>query len=121
MPELIDRYTYRVFWSDEDEEYVGLCVCGGCVGLCAEFGLLSHLDDTPERALSGIRELVSHAVQLNLEDGIEVPEPHCPTRRYSGTITLRVPPETHRALAMDAAEAGVSMNRLAAERLALRH
>ena len=111
MPELIDRYTYRVFWSDEDEEYVGLC---------AEFGLLSHLDDTPERALTGIRELVSHAVQLNLEEGIKSPEP-LSTRRYSGTITLRVPPETHRALAMDAAEAGVSMNRLAAERLAPRH
>ncbi len=110
MAELIDRYTYRVFWSDEDEEYVGLC---------AEFGLLSHLDDTPEKALIGIRELVSHAVQLNLEEGIEVPEP-ISTRRYSGTITLRIPPETHRALAMEAAEAGVSMNRLATERLTLR-
>ncbi len=52
MDEVIDRYTYRVFWSDKDEEYVGLC---------AEFGTLSYLDDTPERALIGIRELVSHA------------------------------------------------------------
>ena len=57
MDELIDRYTYRVYWSDEDEEYVGLC---------AEFGLLSHLDDTPERALTGIRELVSHADKNSL-------------------------------------------------------
>ena len=78
-----------------------------------------HLDDAPEGALTGIRELVSHAVQLNLEEGVPVPEP-LSTRRYSGTITVRIPPETHRALAMDAAEAGVSMNRLAAERLALR-
>ena len=110
MAELIDRYTYRVFWSDEDGEYVALC---------AEFGLLSHLDDTPEKALTGIRDLVSHAVQLNRDEGIEIPEP-ISTRRYSGTITLRIPPETHRALAMDAAEAGVSMNRLATERLTLR-
>ncbi len=110
MPELIDRYTYRVFWSDEDEEYVALC---------AEFGLLSHLDDTPEKALTGIREVVAHAVQLNREEGIPVPEP-LSTRRYSGTITLRIPPETHRALALDAAEAGVSMNRLLTERLTLR-
>ena len=110
MAELIDRYTYRVFWSDEDEEYVALC---------AEFGLLSHLDDTPEKALTGIRDLVAHAAQLNREEGIPVPEP-LSTRRYSGTITLRIPPETHRALAMDAAEAGVSMNRLATERLTLR-
>ena len=53
------------------------------------------------------------------EDGDPIPEPPS-TRRYSGTLTLRVPPETHRSLAMDAAEAGVSMNRLAAERLATR-
>ncbi len=110
MAELIDRYTYRVIWSDEDEEYVGLC---------AEFGLLSHLDDAPESALTGIRELVSHAVQLNMEEGIPVPE-LLSTRRYSGTLTVRIPPETHRALVMDAAEAGVSMNRLVAERLTLR-
>lgn len=61
MAELIDHYTYRVFWSEEDEQYVGLC---------AEFCLLSHLDNTPERALIGIKELVSYAGQLNLEDGV---------------------------------------------------
>ena len=22
---MTDRYTYRVMWSEEDEEYVGLC------------------------------------------------------------------------------------------------
>ncbi|MYE87293.1 MAG: toxin-antitoxin system HicB family antitoxin [Gammaproteobacteria bacterium] len=53
------------------------------------------------------------------EVGDPIPEP-LSTRRYSCTLTLRVPPETHRSLAMDAAEAGVSMNRLAAERLAIR-
>ena len=105
-----DRYTYRVMWSDEDEMFVGLC---------AEFGLLSHLDDTPEKAFSGIRDVVAFAVKALDEDGAPVPEP-LSTRRYRGAITLRIPPETHRALAMDAAEAGVSMNRLAAERLLLR-
>ena len=106
-----DRYTYRVIWSNEDEMYVGLC---------AEFGLLSHLDDTPEGAFAGIRDVVAFAVQSLQEDGDPIPEP-LSIRRFSGTLTLRVPPETHRALAMDAAEAGVSMNRLAAERLVLRH
>ena len=105
-----DRYTYRVIWSEDDEEYVGLC---------AEFGLLSHLDDTPEEAFVGIRALVAFCVEDLRKEGAPVPEP-LSTRRYNGTLTLRVPPETHRALAMDAAEAGVSMNRLAAERLALR-
>ena len=110
MSERADRYTYRVIWSEEDEEYVGLC---------AEFGQLSHLDDTPEKAFAGIRDLVTFCVEDLHKQGAPVPEP-LSTRRYSGTITLRVPRETHRALAMDAAEAGVSMNRLASERLAMR-
>ena len=45
-----DRYTYRVRWSEEDEEYVGLC---------AEFPSLSWLAATPEDALIGIRYVVS--------------------------------------------------------------
>lgn len=105
-----DRYTYRVVWSDEDGMYVGLC---------AEFGLLSHLDDTLEGAFAGIRDVVAFAVTSLQQDGAPIPEP-LSVRRYSGTLTLRVPPETHRALAIDAAEAGVSMNRLAAERLTIR-
>ena len=110
MTEVADRYAYRVVWSEEDEEFVGLC---------AEFGPISHLDDTPEKAFAGIRELVAFSVRWLREEGKPVPEP-LSMRRYSGTLTLRVPPDTHRALAMDAAEAGVSMNRLAVERLSSR-
>lgn len=108
MTEQAERYTYRVTWSDED---------GMFVGLCAEFGLLSHLDDTPEGAFTGIRGLVAFAVDSLREQGCPVPDP-LSTRRYSGRLTVRIPPETHRALAIDAAEAGVSLNRLASERLA---
>ena len=105
-----DRYTYRVTWSEEDGMYIGLC---------AEFSLLSHLADTPEEAFTGIRDLVAFCVGDLRKEGAPIPEP-LSVRSYSGVITLRVPPETHRALAMDAAEAGVSMNRLATERLSLR-
>ncbi len=52
MPEP-DRYTSRVIWSEEDEEYVGLC---------AEFPSLSWLDESPEAALHGIRQLVADVV-----------------------------------------------------------
>jgi predicted RNase H-like HicB family nuclease len=51
-----DRYTYRVQWSDEDEEYVGLC---------AEFPSLSWLAATPEDAMSGILSVVG-AVLIDL-------------------------------------------------------
>ena len=48
-----DRYTYRVTWSEEDREYVGLC---------AEFPSLSWLEKIPEKALSGIRKVVREIV-----------------------------------------------------------
>ena len=38
--------------------------------------------------------------------------------RYSGEFRVRIPPEVHRALAMQAAEQGVSLNRLASAKLA---
>ena len=45
------------------------------------------------------------------------PEPMA-DRSYSGKFMVRVPPETHRALAIRAAEEGVSLNRLISARLA---
>jgi predicted HicB family RNase H-like nuclease len=102
-----DRYTYRVTWSEEDEEYVGLS---------AEFPSLSWLAGTPEEALQGIRQLVSEVV-ADLRAGNEpVPEPIA-IRPYSGKFMIRIPPEIHRQLAIEAAEAGVSLNRLASAKL----
>lgn len=107
MAKYIDRYTYRVTWSEEDQEYVGLC---------AEFASLSWLEKTPEKALAGIRKLVKECVS-EMEAGNElVPEPIA-TKNYSGKFMVRIPPETHRSLAIQAAEAGVSLNRLIASRL----
>lgn len=103
-----DRYTYRVIWSEEDREYVGLC---------AEFPSLSWLARTPEAALRGIRSVVAEVVH-DLEASKEtVPEPLA-ARLYSGKFLVRVPPEVHRRLAIEAAEAGVSLNRLASAKLA---
>lgn len=107
MAEFIDRYTYRVTWSEEDHEYVGMCV---------EFPSLSWLEETQEGALSGIRSLVRECLNDMDENGESIPEPLA-TKKYSGKFMVRVPPETHRHLAMEAAEAGVSLNRLVASRL----
>jgi predicted HicB family RNase H-like nuclease len=40
------------------------------------------------------------------------------TRHYSGKFMVRVPPEVHRQLAIQAAESGVSLNRVASAKLA---
>ena len=104
----IDHYTYRVTWSAEDGEHVGLC---------AEFPSLSWLADTPEAALAGIRQVVAEAVADMAAAGETVPAPLA-EKHYSGEFRVRIPPEVHRALAMQAAEQGISLNRLASAKLA---
>lgn len=76
-----DRYTYRITWSEEDQEYAGLCV---------EFPSLSWPDTNPE-PLSG--------------------------KRFSGKFMVCIPPELHRKLAIEAQEEGISLNRLASDKL----
>lgn len=107
MAKEIDRYTYRVTWSEEDQEHVGLC---------AEFPSLSWLEETPEKALAGIRHLVHECIADLQTENEEIPEPMA-TRKYSGKFMVRVPPETHRLLAIQAAESGVSLNRLVSSKL----
>ncbi len=102
-----DRYTYRVTWSEDDNEYVGLC---------AEFPSLSWLDRNPEAALKGIRNLIKNVVKDMRNEGETIPEPIA-CRHYSGKFMVRVPPQVHRKLAIQAAESGVSLNRLASSKL----
>lgn len=102
-----DRYTYRVTWSEEDGEHVGLC---------AEFPSLSWLDTSPENALAGIRRLVRECLREMRRNKEDVPEPIA-LKNYSGKFMVRVPPETHRMLSIQAAESGVSLNRLVAGKL----
>ena len=88
----IKHYTYRVTWSPEDDEHLGLC---------AEFPSLSWLAKTPQTALKGIGEVVAD-MQAS---GEPVPEPMA-EKHYSGEFRVRIPPQLHRNLAMMAAEQG---------------
>jgi len=67
-----DHYTYRVTWSPEDGEHVGLC---------AEFPSLSWLAAPPDAALKGIRRIVAQSVEDMRNSGEDVPQPlaekHC--------------------------------------------
>ena len=102
-----DPFTYRVTWSEEDGEHVGLC---------AEFPSLSWLARTPEGALRGIRRVVAEVVADQLACGEEVPSSFA-EQHFSGRLVLQVPPEVHRSLAIQAAEAGISVSRLASAKL----
>lgn len=89
----VDHYTYRVTWSSADGEHVGLC---------AEFPSLSWLARTPEGALKGIRKIVSDVIADMRQSGETVPTPLA-EKNYSGEFRVRIPPEVHRTLAMQAA------------------
>ncbi len=77
-----DHYTYRVTWSEDDREYVGLCV---------EFPSLSWLAETPEGALKGIRRIVADVVNDMKKNHEPIPQPLA-NKKYSGKFMVRVPP-----------------------------
>jgi predicted RNase H-like HicB family nuclease len=98
----VDRYTYRISWAPEDGEHVATC---------AEFPSLSWLAADEIEALRGIKGLVAEVVADLHASGEVVPEPLA-ERRYSGRFQVRTTPDLHRRLAIEAAEAKVSLNRL---------
>ena len=106
-PPKIDHYTYRIIWSEDDNQHVGLC---------AEFPSLSYLASSPEKAIRGILKVVADVVADMQANNESVPEPIC-SRRYSGKFQVRVPPEVHRQLALEAAEEDISLNRLVSVKL----
>jgi len=61
-----ERYVYRVEWSDEDGEFVGLC---------AELPGLSWLAKSRDEALKGIVAVAREAVDILKKDGEAVPAP----------------------------------------------
>lgn len=98
----MEKYTYRVIWSEEDQEFVGLC---------AEFPSLSWLEEEQDAALHGIVRLVSDTLKDMEANKEPIPEP-LSLRKFSGNFVVRTTPEMHRQLAILSAEAGVSLNRL---------
>ena len=95
-----ELYTYRVEWSEEDQEFVGTV---------AEFPSLSCLADSSLEALSGIQQVVLQAINILEEEGKPVPEPYR-LRQFSGRFNLRVSPQLHRKLSQQAAFAHQSLN-----------
>lgn len=103
----IKKYTYRLEWSEADNAHIARCL---------EFPSLAAHGKTPEKALKEIEIVVAESVKWIEEENGVVPEP-LGSRHYKGNITLRVPPDMHRMLAILSAEQGVSVNQLILSRL----
>lgn len=89
----MEKYTYRVIWSEEDQEFVGLC---------AEFPSLSWLEEEQDAALHGIVRLVSNTLK-DMEANKEL---------ISKPFFLAIlSPEMHRQSAIRFAKAGGHVQR----------
>lgn len=92
------HYQKIVFWSDEDECFIGQCPAlflGGVHG-DDEFSVYKDLSRVVEEHLTFLRS-----------DGKDMPASD--RHSYSGTLTLRIKPEIHRALALRASATGDSL------------
>lgn len=94
------HYAYRVIWSVEDEEYVATCV---------EFPSLSWLADNQIEALQGVERTVDGILDDLEAEGEQLPQPLA-ERSFSGKLNLRLGSDLHRKVALEAAEAGLSIN-----------
>ncbi|TCI00174.1 toxin-antitoxin system HicB family antitoxin [Roseococcus sp. SYP-B2431] len=103
-----DHYTYRVSWSAEDQEHVATC---------AEFPSMSWLAADPGAALAGLRKLIRETVVDMVANG-EAPPVPLAEQQFSGKFMVRVPPQLHRRLVIEAKEAKVSLNRHVSHKLA---
>ena len=108
MTNSIDKYTYRIEWSEVDQCHVARCL---------EFPSLAAHGDTIEEALREIEYVVAKSVKWMQEAGEAAPEP-LGLKKFKGLLTLRIPPEKHRDLAIRCAEEGISLNRFILSRLA---
>jgi len=104
----VARYTYRVAWSAEDDEFVATC---------AEFPSLSWLAGGQIEALQGLEAMLLDVIADMKREGEEVPQP-ITERSFSGRFNLRVGESLHRELAMQAAQDGMSLNQYIIRKLA---
>lgn len=105
--ELVEKYTYRVEWSEEDSSHIAKCI---------EFPSLTAHGKKSKDALSEIEKVVFSSLSWMMENGEEIPEP-LSVKQFKGHLSLRVTPEIHRSLALKSAEEGVSINKYIMSRL----
>lgn len=102
-----DGYAVELF-LDEDHDWLAHLV---------ELPGISAFAATPEKALKELDVAWAAAKESYAVRGLEIPA--APARRqYHGIFQVRIDKRVHRALAIEAERAGVSLNALVAEKLA---
>jgi predicted HicB family RNase H-like nuclease len=102
-----DGYSVNIF-QDED---------GDWVAHFEEMPNISAFAETPENSLSEL-SIAWEGVKESYRKHNQ-PVPIAPkNKQYSGTFNVRIDKRVHKALAVEAAKAGISLNALVAQKLA---
>jgi predicted HicB family RNase H-like nuclease len=102
-----DGFTVNVF-LDEDGDYLAHFV---------ELPSVSAFGESPERALAELATAWEGVKESYTKHGEKVPL--APVRKkYSGQFNVRIDRRLHRALAIEAAKAGISLNAIVSQKLA---
>jgi predicted HicB family RNase H-like nuclease len=102
-----DGYAVELF-LDEDNDWLAHLI---------ELPGISAFGPTPEKALKELDVAWAAAKESYAVRGVEIPA--APSRRrYGGIFQVRIDKRVHRALAIEAERAGLSLNALVAEKLA---
>lgn len=104
-----DHYTYRLAWLAKDAEFIATVV---------EFPSLSWIAESREGALAGLTSVVEEVLKDMHAEGEEIPAPW-DERSFSGKFNLRLGPDLHKRVALEAAERHESMNTYVIKQLGL--
>jgi predicted HicB family RNase H-like nuclease len=107
MKDVFDGFTVNMY-LDEDEEYTAYFL---------ELRNVSASGASPEEAIHELEQ----AWELMKEDyrASGEPIPVAPShKQYSGNFNIRIDKRVHRSLAIEAAQSGISLNALIAQKLA---
>ena len=102
-----DGFTVNMFF-DEDDQWLAHFV---------ELPSVSAFGDTPEEALTELKTAWELLKECYLEDGEAIPVAPG-NKSYSGKFNVRIDKRVHKSLAVEAAQAGISLNALVAQKLA---
>lgn len=107
LKEFANKYSYNIEFDADDNIYLARC---------AELPSLMAHGKTQEDALKEIKVAVLGALEWLHEDKKEIPEPFS-LHNFSGEFRVRMPPEKHRKIAIEANLQGISMNQLIVNKL----
>lgn len=107
LKDIVNKYSYQIEYCCEDKVYIARC---------AELPSLTAHGKTQELSLQEIKVVVFESLKWLKEDKDKIPEPFS-LHKFSGEFRVRMPPEKHRKIAIEASLQGVSMNQFIVNRL----